>query len=70
MVPDWSQPVRLGSPINTPCPEDAIEITSDGNSLFFLSTVDVLAALSPAEIFLPANGTYRAIRLGGPTDFG
>ena len=70
MVSDWSQPVRLGSPINTPCPEDAIEITSDGNSLFFLSTVDVLAAMSPAEIFSPANGTYRATRVGGPTDFG
>ena len=70
MVPDWGQPVRLGPPINTPCPEDAIEISSDGQTLFFLSTADLLAALSPAEMFSAPNGTYQAARIGGPTEFG
>jgi Tol biopolymer transport system component len=70
MVADWRQPVRLGSPINTPCPEDAIEISSDGQALYFLSTADVLDALSPAQMFAPENGTYWAARLGGPTEFG
>ena len=69
-VPDWGQPVRLGSPVNTPCPEDAIEISSAGQTLYFLSTTDVLAALSPAQMFAPENGTYRAPRTGGPADFG
>ena len=70
MVPDWGQPVRLSSPVNTPCPEDAIEISSDGQTLYFLSTTDVLAALSPAQFFAPENGTYQASRAGSPTDFG
>ncbi len=69
VVSDWSQPVRLGAPINTPCPEDAIEISRDGTALFFLFTADTLASLPPAQIFAPAHGTYRAARTGGPGTF-
>ena len=30
VVCDWGQPSRLGDPINTPCPQDAIEISRYG----------------------------------------
>lgn len=62
--------MRLGSPINSPCPEDAIEISADGRWLYFLFTTDVLANLTPAQMLSPPNGTYRAERRGGPGDFG
>lgn len=70
VVADWSQPERLGPPINTPCPEDAIEITTDGSALYFLFTHDVIREDTPVEeILAPGNGTYRAFRLGGPREF-
>ena len=40
-VADWSQPLPVAS-LNTACPEDAIAISADGNSLYFLFTVDLL----------------------------
>jgi hypothetical protein len=70
VVADWSQPVRLGAPVNTPCPEDAIEISRDGNTLYFLFTHDVLEGLSAEEILQPVNATYRAPRTGEPDEFG
>ncbi len=70
MVSDWSQPVRLNAPINTLCPEDAIEISADGQYLYFLFTSDILDSLTPAEILAPQNNTYCAARIGGPGDFG
>lgn len=69
-VADWGPPVRLGAPINTPCPEDAIETSRDGTALYFLFTRDLLADLPAEEIFACDNATYRAARTGGPTEFG
>jgi Tol biopolymer transport system component len=69
MVSDWGPPVRLGSPINTSCPEDAIEISRDGATLYFLFTEDILDSLTPAQFLDLPNGTYSAHRKGGPGDF-
>jgi hypothetical protein len=69
VVPDWGQPVRLGSPINTPCPEDAIEISRDGQYLYFYGTKDLFENLPANEIFSSVNGTYKATRTASPVDF-
>ncbi len=69
MVSDWGQPVRLGPPVNTSCPEDAIEISRDGKTLYFSFTKDVLGNLTPDEILSQPNGTYMAKRTGGPGEF-
>jgi Tol biopolymer transport system component len=60
MVADWGQPVRLGPAINTPCPEDAIEVSGDGQWLYFMFTEDLLDSLSPDRILARENNTYRA----------
>lgn len=69
MVSDWEQPRRLGPPVNTPRPEDAIEISPDGKRLFFMYAKDLLENMSPKEMLSRPNGTYVATRIGGPTDF-
>lgn len=66
---DWGQPVRLGEPVNSPCPEDAIEISRDGMTLYFLFTKDHIDLMTPEEIISRPNGTYKANRIGGPGDF-
>jgi hypothetical protein len=66
---DWGAPAALSAPLNTPCPEDAIEISRDGTQLYFLFAVDLLQNLSPEQIFAAPNGTYRATRSGGPGEF-
>jgi Tol biopolymer transport system component len=66
---DWGKPVRLAAPINTPCPEDAIEISADGKTLYFFFSRDLLENLTPAEMLAPPNGTYRAERREGSTKF-
>jgi len=65
---DWGQPIRLGRPINTACPEDAIEISGDGQHLYFLFTIGILGELTRGD-HRPPNGTYRAARTGGPAEF-
>ena len=69
VVADWGPPVRLGASINTQCPEDAIEISRDGQSLYFLFTTDLLDSLTPAQMLSRPNGTYVARRTGGPAAF-
>lgn len=69
VVDDWGAPVRIGDPINTFCPADAIEISSDGQYLYFMFTTDILENMTPAEILARSNNTYRAHRIGGPGDF-
>jgi Tol biopolymer transport system component len=69
MASDWRQPKRLGSPVNTSRPEDAIEISPDGKRLFFMYAKDLLENMSPKEMLSRPNGTYVATRIGGPTDF-
>jgi Tol biopolymer transport system component len=68
-VADWGTPVRIGSPINTPCPEDAIEISADGQTLYYMFTEDLLDSLTPAQILARENNTYRAERIGDPGEF-
>ncbi|MBD3217819.1 MAG: hypothetical protein GF310_06030 [candidate division Zixibacteria bacterium] len=69
MVDDWGDPIRLDETINTPCPEDAIEISDDGRYLYFMFTSDILENMTPAEILAKENNTYRAERIGGPGEF-
>lgn len=69
LVADWGQPALIGDPINTLCPEDAIEISRDGHYLYFMFTEDRLEDMTPAQILAYANNTYRAERTGGPGEF-
>jgi hypothetical protein len=70
VVADWGPPVRVGDAVNSPCPEDAIEISRDGQTLYFLFTPDLLANLTPAQLLAPPCGTYFVKRTGGPGEFG
>lgn len=70
VVADWEQPVRLGSPVNTPCPQDAIEIARDGSRLYVMYTEDILENMTPAQILERHNNMYRLERIGGPDEFG
>jgi Tol biopolymer transport system component len=70
----WSQPVKLAGEINTPCPEDAIEVSPDGSMLYFYWSPTVGA--EAAELLTGTTGTYRATlaqagppRFEGPTFF-
>ncbi|NMC42994.1 MAG: hypothetical protein GYA46_03670 [candidate division Zixibacteria bacterium] len=69
-VADWGQPVRLGSPVNTLCPQDAIEISRDGRYLYVMYTEDILTRMSSEQILARHNNTYRLERIGGPDEFG
>jgi len=69
MVADWGQPIRLGEPVNTPCPQDAIEISRDGSYLYVMYTEDVLNAMTSEQILARYNNTYRLKRIGGPDEF-
>ncbi|HAJ94620.1 MAG TPA: hypothetical protein DCP02_00155 [Actinobacteria bacterium] len=66
---DWNQPIRLIEPVNSFCPEDAIEISADGNYLYFMFTEDLLDNLNPGQILSQKNNTYRSKKTGGPGDF-
>jgi hypothetical protein len=70
MVSDWGQPQRLGEPVNTPCPQDAIEISRDGAYLYVMYTSDILGNMTPEQILSRHNNTYRLKRIGGPDEFG
>jgi len=68
VAPGWSEPVKL-PPLNTACPEDAIEISPDGKTLYFYWSPTVGAV--PAELLTGATGTYTASRVGqDPGQFG
>jgi hypothetical protein len=70
MVDDWQQPQPLGEPVNTLCPQDAIEISRDGAYLYVMYTEDILGNMTPEQILSPHNNTYRLKRIGGPNQFG
>lgn len=57
----WSEPALLPS-LNTRCPEDAIEISADGATLYFYWSPRVGA--DSAELLTGTTGTYRAERAG------
>ncbi len=69
VVIDWGEPVRLGNDVNTLCPEDAIEISADGNFLYIMYTSDFVADLTVQEILADYNNTYRLERTGNPGRF-
>jgi len=69
VVSDWGTPIRVSAPVNSPCPEDAIEISGDGQYLYFLFTPDLLDSLTPNQILSLPSGTYRAHRNGNSGEF-
>jgi hypothetical protein len=69
-VDDWGDPVRLGSPVNTLCPQDAIEIDTTTGYLYVMYTEDVLDSLTPAKMLAPENNTYRLKIIQLPDQFG
>ncbi|MBI2568024.1 MAG: PD40 domain-containing protein [Candidatus Schekmanbacteria bacterium] len=69
-VDDWSDPLRLIAPLNSPCPEDSIKIAPNGLDLYFTFSTDLLQNLAQDEVMAAPTGTYRARRLGGPEFFG
>lgn len=69
-VTDWGVPVRLGSPVNTPCPQDAIEIDTETGYLYVLYTGDILENMTPAEMLAARNNTFRLKIVALPDQFG
>ena len=66
---DWGAPVKLGEPICTDCPEDAVEISRDGATLYFYWSPTVGGG--PYELLHGTPGTYAAGRVGAdPGSFG
>jgi hypothetical protein len=70
LVPDWAQPQPLHPPLNTPCSEDAIEISADGHYLYVLFSIIPPGGSETGKLLDAPNGTYRFERVGGPLDFG
>jgi len=59
---DWGEPVMLAEPLTDACPNDAIEISRDGNTLYFFWSPTVGG--SDAELLHIHTGAYRADRVG------
>lgn len=68
-VPDWGNLQRVAAPANTLCPSDAIEISADGQHLYYLFTSDIIENLTTQEILSKSNNTYRSHRAGSPGEF-
>jgi hypothetical protein len=62
VAPDWSAPVKLAGPLNTDCPEDAVEISRDGRVLYFFWSPTVGG--TNEELLDIKTGTYCAERVG------
>jgi Tol biopolymer transport system component len=59
---DWSQPVMVAAPVTDACPNDAIQISRDGRTLYFFWSPTVNG--SNAELLHEHTGTYKAERVG------
>jgi Tol biopolymer transport system component len=70
VVADWGPPERVGASVNSPCPQDAIEISRDGQTLYFMFTPDLIENLPAEQVLSRPSGTYFVRRTGGPGDFG
>ena len=57
---DWTEPRKLAGDVNTPCPEDSIEISFDGQALYFLGSPRVDASYD--ELLHGTTGVYVARR--------
>jgi hypothetical protein len=65
----WSEPVMLSAPVTDPCPNDAVEISRDGRTLYFFWSPTVNG--TDEELLHAHTGTYRAERVGDdPGAFG
>jgi hypothetical protein len=69
LAADWAPPQPLNPPLNTPCSEDAIEISTDGLSLYVLFSSLPPGSTDSSQLLAAPNGTYRFERHGGPRDF-
>lgn len=66
---DWSVPVMVAVPLSDACPNDAVQISSDGRTLYFFWSPTVGGSYE--ELLHAHTGTYRAERLGNdPGTFG
>ncbi len=59
---DWSEPVMLSSPLTDSCPNDAVEISRDGKTIYFFWSPTVEG--SNEELLHIHTGTYFAERVG------
>jgi hypothetical protein len=58
----WSEPVMLAAPLTDACPNDAIELSRDGKTLYFFWSPTVNGTYE--ELLHIHTGTYRAERVG------
>ena len=66
MAAGWGAPVKLPT-LNTACPEDAIEISRDGLTLYYYWSPTVGASFD--ELLNGTTGTYYAERVGTDPGF-
>ena len=67
--PDWGEPVMVAAPLTDACPNDAIEISPDGSTLYFFWSPTVKGSYE--ELLAIETGTYYAQRKGSdPGVFG
>ncbi|MBN2176972.1 MAG: PD40 domain-containing protein [Demequinaceae bacterium] len=59
---DWGPPARVSLPVRDACPNDAIEISRDGKTLYFFWSPVVNG--SNEELLAAETGTYRAEQIG------
>ncbi|TVR70666.1 MAG: hypothetical protein EA408_10655 [Marinilabiliales bacterium] len=59
---DWGEPVRLASPLTDQCPNDAVEISRDGKTIYFFWSPTVEG--TNEELLHIHTGTYYAKRVG------
>ncbi len=62
LIDGWSNPVMLSEPVTDSCPNDAIEISRDGNTLYFFWSPTVGGTY--AELLHIHTGTYYATKVG------
>ncbi len=62
LAEDWSPPVMLAAPVTDACPNDAVQISRDGGTLYFYWSPTVGGSYE--ELLHAHTGTYRAERVG------
>ncbi len=66
---DWGMPVMVAAPVTDGCPNDAVQISRDGRTLYFFWSPTVGGSYE--ELLHAHTGTYRAERVGNdPAVFG
>ena len=62
IAPDWSEPIMLAAPLTDQCPNDAVEISRDGETIYFFWSPTVEGTYE--ELLHIHTGTYFAERIG------